>query len=438
MRIKRGARMNKYKNATKIIEKIKAKIYNPSYKMAHRVSPKDFTRKRKMPFTSLVLFMLNIVKQTIQKELANFMDLVSAKTSITKSAFSQSRVKLKPEAFVDLNDTLVEEFYTDNVINTWKNHRLLAIDGSTLNLPYSDEIVEEFGTIENKSRLTLPSARISSFYDVLNDIIIDAKIKHYDTSEYDLALSHLNKTADNDLIIFDRGYGAAWWFYLLTTRKNDFVVRLQQNFISEINLFWESKETSKIIEISRCPRKSADRLKEMNLEFKPFRIRLVKVILPNGEIEVLATSLLDEEKYPTEDFGELYFKRWGIEVNYDHLKNNIQLENFTGLSPIAVKQDFYANMFIANLQALIARDAQQELEGEKKDNKRVYKVNRNLSLGFMKNRVVKILMGRDPNYYEELKRLFKIEPVPIRRNRRFQRHVHITKRKHHMTKKRSV
>ena len=77
MRIKRGVRMNKYKDTTKIIEKIKARIYDSSYKMTNRVSSKDFTRERKMPFTSLVLFMLNIVKHTLQKELANFMDLVS-------------------------------------------------------------------------------------------------------------------------------------------------------------------------------------------------------------------------------------------------------------------------------------------------------------------------------------------------------------------------
>ena len=115
-------------NKAKIIEKIKTKIYDSNYKMANRASPKDFTRERKMPFSSLVLFMLNIIKQTLKKELANFMDLVSGKTSITKSAFSQSRVKLKPEAFVDLNEVLVEEFYTDNITKKWNGFRLCAIE----------------------------------------------------------------------------------------------------------------------------------------------------------------------------------------------------------------------------------------------------------------------------------------------------------------------
>jgi|TARA_Y100000034_G_C6885303_1_gene406391 hypothetical protein len=382
--------------------------------------------------------MMNNVKLTIQKELANFMDLVSGKTSITKSAYSQSRVQLKPEAFIDLNNILVEEFYTDNTFNLWKGHRLCAIDGSTVNLPFSEDIVETFGTIENKSRLTLPSARISSFYDVLNGIIIDSQIEHYETSEYDLSINHFPKHLENDLVIFDRGYGAIWWFYYLHSKNIDYVVRVQKNFIREINDFWSSGEMSRVMEITRCPHKSEEQMKKRGLDFTPFTIRFVKVILPNGEVEVLATSLLDEVTYPTSEFGELYFKRWSIEVNYDHLKNNIELENFTGLSSITIKQDFFANMLIANIQALIARDAQRELEKEKKGAKWKYKVNRNLSLGFMKDRVVKILLRDDPHYFEELKKLFKLEPVPIRPGRKYNRRFHATKRKFHMTKKRSI
>jgi len=430
--------MNKYKDTTKIIEKIKAKIYDPNYKMVNRVSQKDFTRERKMPFTSLVLFMLNIIKQTLQKELANFMDLVSGKTSITKSAFSQSRVKLKPEAFTDLNEVLLEEFYTDNTIKKWNGFRLCAIDGSTINLPYSTDILETFSSNRNRAGLILPMARISSFYDVLNEIIIDARIENYYSGEFGLAVSHLEKAKKDDLIIFDRGYGAVWLLCDLIQKKINFVIRAKRIFISETDSFWNSKEKSKIIEINTCPVKSQKKLQEMGIEFKPFKVRLVKVKLDNGGIEVLITSLIDEEKYPTKIFKNLYFQRWGVEVNYDHLKNNIQLENFTGLSSIAVKQDFNANILINNLQTLFARDAQGDIDKEKKSNKRKYKVNRNLSLGFMKDRIVKILMRDDPNYMEELRKLFKMEPVPIRKGRKVPRIFRRSTKKYFMNKKKAV
>ncbi len=47
---------------------------------------------------------------------------------------------------------------------------------------------------------------------------------------------------------------------------------------------------------------------------------MVRVILDNGEIEVLVTSLFDQAHYPSHEFKELYYRRWGIETFYSILK----------------------------------------------------------------------------------------------------------------------
>jgi hypothetical protein len=218
----------------------------------------------------------------------------------------------------------------------------------------------------------------------------------------------------------------------------DYVVRLQRNFLQEFDSFWNSKKMSEIITLERCSAKSERALKILGIKFEPLKIRLIKVILDNGDVEVLATSLLDEEKYPYSEFKDLYFLRWGIETNYNHLKNNVAIENFTGLSTLSVTQDFFANMFIVNLQSVIINDVQIEIDKEKKGTEYKYKINRNLSLGFMKDRVVKILLSNNSKGYEELKKLFKLEPVPIRKGRKFERKFRLTKRKYSITKKKSI
>jgi len=161
-------------------------------------------------------------------------------------------------------------------------------------------------------------------------------------------------------------------------------------------------------------------------------------MLDDGTIEVLATSLLDEKKYTSKMFKELYFLRWGIETNFDRLKNKIEVENFTGLSTISVLQDCYANMFILNLQSIIARDVQPEIDESKLDAEHRYKVNKNLSLGFMKDKVVNILTSSNPKYMDELRGLFKIEPTPIRKGRKFPRNFSVSKRKYNMNQKKAV
>jgi hypothetical protein len=54
---------------------------------------------------------------------------------ITKSGFSRSRGKLAPEAFLELNDIIWKDFYKDVDFYGYHGHKLLAVDGTYLNLP---------------------------------------------------------------------------------------------------------------------------------------------------------------------------------------------------------------------------------------------------------------------------------------------------------------
>ena len=341
------------KSPKRIIKSIKSLIYSNDFMERNRVSERDFTRQRKLPFVPLVLFMVNLVKQTIQKELTRFIKMFGDRSSnITKSAFSQSRMKLKPEAFIELNDCLIREFYTDNIIKKWNGFRLCAIDGSKLILPtHSKELMDKFGTLSNG--MIVPQAQISSCYDVLNEIILDTQLETIQINEMNQAIRHLEKLSKRDLVIFDRGYAATWFYYMLKIKELDFVNRVPKGFRKDAEDFRLSDETDNLIEINIPPQKSRYGLQRHGFakqELQPFKLRLVKVILDTGEVEVLATTLIDKEKYPIEIFKDLYFKRWGIETNYDHLKSNIHVEEFSGLSEIAIRQDFFANVLINNLQ----------------------------------------------------------------------------------------
>jgi len=229
---------------------------------------------------------------------------------------------------------------------------------------------------------------------------------------------------------------------MMVMKGIDFVNRVPKFFRKDAETFRLSDETDKIIEVNIPPQKSRYGLQRHGIdknELQPFKLRFVKVTLDTGETEILATTLLDKEKYPIEIFKDLYFKRWGIETNYDHLKSNIHIEEFTGLSEIAIRQDFYASSFINNLQSIIALDSLNEMDNEEKDRKYEYKINRNLSLGFMKDRIIEILTSNNPKYYDELKELFKMNPNPIRKSRNNPRkHQDKNRRKYFMNRKRAV
>ena len=82
----------------------------------------------------------------MQRELEKFFVSVERGKEITASALTHARKKLRPEVFITLNNALVESFYhTAQSISTSGIRRILAVDGSRLELPDNKEIVEEFG-----------------------------------------------------------------------------------------------------------------------------------------------------------------------------------------------------------------------------------------------------------------------------------------------------
>jgi hypothetical protein len=84
-------------------------MFSQRLREEHRIKPCYFTRDRKQTFIDLVLFILNIVKKSLQIEIDGFSKLMSQIKgypnhifTVSKSAFVQNRQKLSPLVFKDL------------------------------------------------------------------------------------------------------------------------------------------------------------------------------------------------------------------------------------------------------------------------------------------------------------------------------------------------
>ena len=110
---------------------------------------------------------------------------------------------------------------------------------------------------------------------------------------------------------------------------------------------------------------------------------------------------------------------------YDELKNKLKVEYFSGYSHQSILQDFHAAIFISNVQTLIVSDLEQEIKQITKNRKLDYKVNNNLSYGFLKNKIITLFFSNTNTHQvvDQLKILFKRELVPVRPNRSNKRNV---------------
>ena len=116
---------------------------------------------------------------------------------------------------------------------------------------------------------------------------------------------------------------------------------------------------------------------------------------------------MDSKILQTRDFKELYFKRWAIETYYEIIKNRLSLENFSGLSAQAIKQDFFATIFISNLETIITLSTNEELE-VKNDNKYKQKTNKSVTFNTVKNYCFELFYcNKDIEIiFEEMSKLF--------------------------------
>ena len=121
------------------------------------------------------------------------------------------------------------------------------------------------------------------------------------------------------------------------------------------------------------------------------RLRIIRVELETGETELLLTSLLDAQAYPVEQFAELYNRRWGIETDFRRTKITLGLDNFSGRTPLAVKQDFHAAQLVKNLAMLMQHLLQPVVDQRQKSSKWRWKVNFTQAVSRMKNSLVKLL-----------------------------------------------
>nr|WP_240614825.1 IS4 family transposase [Polaribacter filamentus] len=406
-------------------------MFSSQLKESFRVSEKDFTRTRKQSFSTTLLLMMNFLTKSLSIEIENFVNhlrrdcgLLSLK-SFTKSAFVQCRKKIQPGVFKKLSEMLIDEFYTDNElgIKLWNGFRVLAVDGSSITLPFTDELKGIYGLVKNQTDTGVVQARVSVLYDVLNKYVLDSQLSPKKEGERALGLLHLVKTKARDLIIYDRGYPSYDFINTQCIKNIDYLMRIKTSFSGVTKTFIASNKTSQIVEI--FPSKNAvvsDKQYDRNT---PIKVRLLRVKLPSGETELLITSLLDSKKYPNKIFKELYFKRWGVEIFYDELKNKLKVAHFSGYSNQSILQDFNAAIFISNVQTLIVSDLEDEIIEQTKNRKLTYKINTNLSYGFLKNKIVSLFFSNTDMeaIVEQIKILFKQELVPIRPNRYYQRNI---------------
>ena len=427
--------MESYTRITSITNDITTSYVNTIW----RLNDKAFTRNRKMNYESLVKTMILKKGQTLSLELDEITTSMNIQ-KISKQAYSKQRMNLNPKIFKHLNEKYIKRIYDEIDVKKYKGYIILAVDGSIIELPNSNELKEYYGLSEGqKGSVGRVRARGLGIYDCLNKIMINSNIDPYKISEKEQLIKLLDdvkKFYNNEkiLMVFDRYYCGIAFINLLEEKGIKYLIRMRDKSYKreKAEMKSDDEEVNLRVRTNAIFYAKGEELEKLKGK-KYVNTRIIKIKIGKKKTEEQLCTNLTKEELTKEEAKDLYFVRWNIEKAFDVIKNNINIENFSSKKVIGIEQEFYAQMMVYNMLEDINRDIEIE---NKKGRKYKYKTNMNILAGIFKRKFVEVLLSptaeESAQKYKEMIEQMKQYVVPIKPGREFPR-----RRMHSMNKYRS-
>jgi hypothetical protein len=359
---------------------------------------KDFTRKRKLSFHTLITLMLSMGGKSLENELLEFFDY--SLDTVSSSAFIQNRNKLLPETF----EVLFHEFNNCmDDLKTLEGYRLIAVDGSDLNISHDFKDQETYfqSTPDSKG---FNQIHINAMYDLINNAYLDAYVQPGRKVNEARALNDMvdrSVLTGKVLVIADRGYESYNVFAHIMKKGWKFLIRVKdtksQGMLSSFKLpdtgeFDRSIKRILTRKQTKTVKSQPDVYKFLpasstfdyfnceDNEFYPMSFRVVRVALEDGSYQCFVTNL-DSTEASLEQIREYYHMRWGVETSFRQIKHALALTHLHAKKVEYIVQEIFAKMVMYNFCSIIT----SHVVIQKKQRRHCYQVNFSKAISICKN-----------------------------------------------------
>lgn len=259
----------------------------------------------------------------------------------TRSAITQARERLGPDPVRRLFERLVRPIAKRSTIGAWyRKWRLIALDGSSLNLMDSAPNEARFGKPAAAQGKTAPwaQARVIGLAEIGTGVIFAAALSGWRTSELALAREVIGRLEAGMLCVADRlFYGFAFWKEAVATGA-ELMWRVQKTIVlPKLKILDDGSYLSEV----RPPTTARLAARRESLP-----VRVIEFTLSYRDKKKfyrVITTLLDPRQAPAAELASLYKRRWRIETTFGEIKTYLKGREvlLRGRTPALVEQDFY-------------------------------------------------------------------------------------------------
>lgn len=274
---------------------------------------------------------------------------VELPSEVSAAAYCQARHRLAAKGVRSVLHAVCDSFeLVHGERFLWKGRRLLAVDGSSLQVERCPALDAHFRFFTGAHR---PSAHLTTLYDVLAGLPLDVVVGAYDEQDRSGLWELLGRVRPGDVLILDRGFPSFDLLMWLASEGIDFVVRAQLSLAKSVRHFLASGDAEGVVELRPT---QVSELQEGHL-----CLRAVRAGVPGGDPVILLTSLGPDVADCAEIAG-VYRRRWAVEEHYKLTQSPHFGQGFLHARSVnGVEQEVYAQgLFLALTRHLAASAAE--------------------------------------------------------------------------------
>jgi hypothetical protein len=284
-------------------------------------------------------------------------------------AYCKARAKL-PVGLLHRLATQLGECLEENAPTPWrwKGRRVLLSDGTCVSGPDTAENQAAYPQPKTqRPGLGFPLIRLVVLLGFATAALVDAALGPWagkERGEMALLRQLLRRIRPGDVLVADRAACSYWLLADLQQRRADGAFRLHQSRHYDFGTGQRLGHDDHVVEWARPDRpdwmdKQTYRAVPKSMKIRELRFRVGRRGYRTREI-IVATTLVDAQRYPKGDIAELYHHRWRVELDIRDIKQTLKMDVLRGKTPEMLRREIWAHLLAYNLARQVMAQAARQ------------------------------------------------------------------------------
>lgn len=381
-------------------------IRSDAFAATCRTRPPDLARRRKMPHDLLVESVVARKGRTPPPGVRDLAREAHMAGPISVPGYLKARERLRPEALLGLARHHAAGVYADGDYRTYRGMLLVAIDGSTANVPTNAETIarRDGPSGHGRDRATMG---LSGASDVVDRQMPGPAVRRGGLDERAEVPGHVEAVADAVgglpfALVMDRGYPSFPLMAALSDMGVPHAARRRRSSTGAESGACEAAggDLRLDLELTNSRLRSAGRsdrdARERLVGHAPLRVRRALVDV-GGEAPEKPAATIGDDVLATNELAEACHMRWGVETCLRFTRDRPRTGNLAGTRPRLTGQDACAAAYLANVAFDLANEAEREASGDiaARGYKHRMTVNRTVAIGVPRDELIRIVLAED-------------------------------------------